>query len=306
MKVPRHWTEEEFAADVKTAKSAFRRQRLEEPLQRWKDTFDKYRQQFQELFERRRIAEPGRLNADLISELLHSDLGEAVRYLTAPPISEDDLKVLVDVTSISRATLRTHPEIAARVADVIVRTLDPRRFPWIEEGRPPTPVEETTAVIASAALIAAQRLATARRIESTAAQEAGVKAYLKALGLVEVPRRHIRNMSASLAAGQFCSECKIGDRKADIPVGLFDGRLMAIECKVSNSTLNSVKRINNDAAAKAEHWLRDFGPKNIVAAAVISGVFNVSNLLQAQEAGLAIFWSHRLEDLGGFVSATKT
>jgi hypothetical protein len=306
MNAPRRWSEEELAADVVTAKSGFRRRRLEEPVQLWKDTFDRHRTQFEELFEKHRITEPGYLTAEVISQLLHTHLGEALRYLTAPPISEDDLKVLVDANSISRRALSTNPEIAARLAEVVARAFDPRRFPWIDQGRPPTPQEKEVAVVASAALIAAQRLATVRRIESKATQEAAVKENLKGLGLVEVRRRHIRNMSESLTMGQYCSECKIGDRKADIPVGLFDGRLMAIECKVSNSTLNSVKRINNDAAAKAVHWLRDFGPKNVVPAAVISGVFNVSNLLQAQEAGLALFWSHRLEDLGAFVFATRS
>ena len=77
---------------------------------------------------------------------------------------------------------------------------------------------------------------------------------------------------------------------------------MPIECKVSNSSLNSVKRINNDAAVKAVQWLREFGTENVIPAAVIRGVFNVSNLLQAQSNGLALYWSHRLEDLGNFVN----
>ena len=39
---------------------------------------------------------------------------------------------------------------------------------------------------------------------------------------------------------------------------------MPIECNVSNSTLNSVKRVKNDAAVKAETWLKDFGTTQVV------------------------------------------
>jgi hypothetical protein len=93
--------------------------------------------------------------------------------------------------------------------------------------------------------------------------------------------------------------------KADIPVRLFDGRLMPIECKVSNSEVNSVKRINNDAAAKAVGWRRRLGEDQVVPVAMLSGVFKVANLLQAQGAGLTLFWAHRLDQLQAFIEATR-
>jgi len=58
---------------------------------------------------------------------------------------------------------------------------------------------------------------------------------------------------------------------------------MPIECKVSNSSLNSVKRLNNDAAVKAVGWKRDFGLRQVVPAAVLGGVYNLHNLLEAQD-----------------------
>jgi hypothetical protein len=80
---------------------------------------------------------------------------------------------------------------------------------------------------------------------------------------------------------------------------------MPIECKVSNSATNSVKRINNDAAAKALDWLKTFGTNQVVPTAVISGVFKVSNLMQAQEAGLTLFWAHDLKRLGKFIASIE-
>lgn len=63
---------------------------------------------------------------------------------------------------------------------------------------------------------------------------------------------------------------------------------MAIECKVSNSSTNSVKRLNNDAAIKAETWRSAFGHLQVVPAAVLGGVYKIHNLEDAQERGLSL------------------
>lgn len=82
-----------------------------------------------------------------------------------------------------------------------------------------------------------------------------------------------------------------------------DRRCLAIECKVSNSAVNSFKRVNHEALGKARRWLTQFGTAGVVSAAVLSGVFNPENLVAAQQGGLCLFWSHRLEDLGEFIKS---
>jgi hypothetical protein len=67
-----------------------------------------------------------------------------------------------------------------------------------------------------------------------------------------------------------------------------------------------VKRINNDAAAKAVRWANDFGELQVVPTAVIAGVFKVSNLMQAQSAKLTLFWAHDLRQMKRFIGATGT
>lgn len=86
----------------------------------------------------------------------------------------------------------------------------------------------------------------------------------------------------------------LGSRKADFIVGLRDGRTMAIECKVSSSSVNSIKRLNNDAAVKASVWNREFGTIQVVPVAVLEGVYALTNLLAAQDQGLTISWAHDL------------
>ncbi|MGB3120523.1 MAG: XamI family restriction endonuclease, partial [Verrucomicrobiales bacterium] len=177
--------------------------------------------------------------------------------------------------------------------------------PWIAKGIAPTPKQREAALVASSVLLAAQRIATERRNSGKNRQEEAVKEYLRKLGFVEVGAKKITTIVNGPKEGEFCSECELGDRKADIVVRLFDTRLMAIECKVSNSATNSVKRLNNDAAVKAGYWLDQFGTLQVVPAAVLAGVFKVLNLEQAQQRNLALIWSHDLEKLGKFIRSTR-
>jgi hypothetical protein len=227
-----------------------------------------------------------------------------MRYLCGPPISDDDLQVLADVRSLSPAVLAADMKSLRSVFAVIERFIDPERFPWVAEKRLPTESEVSAALLASSVLLAAQRISTTRRNTGKAEQEGLVGDYLMTRGFRRVAPTPVTTIVGGPREREFCGECKVGERKADLVVRLHDTRLMAIECKVSNSAVNSVKRINNDAAAKAESWLRQFGTKQLVPVAVISGVFKAANLLQAQDAGLTIIWAHNLEALGAFIEST--
>lgn len=302
MKKPPEWSAEELEAEVKVANANFRFERLREPLQNWKTTFDAYHEKFEKLFDVYGVVDPATLSPDRLIEILKDGLGEVLRYIAGPPVSEDDLVVLSDATLVP-SRLATKPEAAQRIIDILVKAIDPRRFPWVAEQRAPRPDERSAAILASTVLITAQRVATSRRIVGKDAQENAVKAFLTGMGFTHIRPKPIRTLTDAPDAGKFCSECLVGTRKADVPVRLRDGRLMPIECKVSNSALNSVKRINNDAAVKAAIWRDEFGKNQIVPVAVLTGVFNVQNLIQAQENGLTLFWAHKLDDMKSFIDA---
>ena len=207
--------------------------------------------------------------------------------------------------SLAPSVIAANTDQAQRILDTILTAVDPLRFPWIAEAREPTPEEKSIAIVASAALITAQRVSTDRRNLGKDAQESAVKAFLVGMGFTDAGTRVIRTLADAPEKGEFCAEALVGSRKADIPIRLFDGRLMPIECKVSNSSTNSVKRINNDAAVKAGIWHREFGTNQIVPAAMLSGVFKVRNLIQAQDGGLTLFWAHDLEQMRLFIESTK-
>lgn len=301
---PPVWTKEQLEADRLKASAAFSKERLEEPLEDYLEAFDEHQGYVEEILET--TVDLAQLETTALDVLGDPHLLEAFRYLAAPPISQDDLKVLADARSLSKGHLQNSPEDVQRLIGVVRQVLDRRRFAWVVENREPTEAERNAAVMASAALMAASRTQTRRRTIGKDQQEAMVKAALKALGFAEVASRKIPNISHAPAPGEFCGESVLGTRKGDIIVRLWDHRTMPIECKVSNSSTNSVKRLNNDAAVKAASWKLDFGLRQVVPTAVLSGVYKLHNLLDAQDRGLTLFWAHDLKPLTEWIASTKT
>lgn len=302
--MPPRWGADKLNFDSQTAAAQFRAERLA-VSDAWGTHYAHARQKFEQLFATLSDLQPAAITDESLARAYELGLGEALRYTAGPPISDDDLQVIADVESIAAGILKRQPESLRKVFQVIERVIDPHRFPWLKSGLPPDPVQRETAIVASSALLAAQRIATERRHTGKDTQETMVKDYLQELGFKQVPARAINTIVRGPQAMEFCSECQLGDRKADVVVRLHDTRLMAIECKVSNSSTNSVKRLNNDAAVKAEYWLKVFGTAQVVPCAALAGVFKVLNLQQAQERGLSLFWSHDLSALGEFIESTK-
>lgn len=237
----------------------------------------------------------------LTTELLdvRAGLREAARYLTAPPISDDDLKTLAGLGSTSGA------EFQAEMVKVILAGLDPLRFPWLFDDPPraPTAAELESAERWTAGLIAAQRAVTGRRSAASRRQEQSVEDVLLGppLSLRKVARRDVRSVRDFLEPGEFCRQSTVGTTRADFTIGLRD-RMLLIECKSSNSEVNSYKRLNHEVGNKAASWVRSFG-EAAVPAAVLAGVFKLENLQSAQRAHIALFWEHDYSSLMDFVSA---
>lgn len=290
---PRIWTEAELDAERLQAIERFRCKRLEEPADAYGEHFEAFQGQMEELLEAT-LDLRGSGEQQLAHVLSDPKYLYAFRYLPGPPISEDDLKVLAETTSLSPKQLRGDPLLRGNLENIIRSCIDRRRFPWMSEGREPTDAERDAAVLASAALMATQKIQTSRRNEEMREQEGLVKQSLRDMDFKEVKRRVIAGIHDAPGVGEYCGESKVADQKADVIAGLWDRRTLLIECKASNSEVNSIKRLNRDSAAKVSAWKKGLGETNIVPVAVIGGVFNLSRLLEAQEVGMFIFWSHNL------------
>lgn len=300
LKPPPVWTEAQLEEARLEAVERFRRERLEEPLEDYLTLFDRFAAAGEQFLNK--TDDLTHLLDNAIDVLSDADLLFVFRYITGPPMSEDDLKAVADVPSLAAGRLAKRPSDVSSLVGTVSTALDPRRFRWILDKRSPTDEERRIAVHATAALIAAQRVATKRRNDGKTRQEGLVREALLCAGFRQVMRRDVEVLANAPGAGQFCGEAKLGTRKADFIVRLFDQRVMPIECKVSNSYLNSIKRLNNDAAAKAEAWLKDFGTRQVVPTAALTGMYKLASLVEAQQRGLTLFWTHRPAELEKWLS----
>ncbi len=292
----------ELESDAAEAKRIFRHERLLEPLDLYNRFFTTFADIFRDLVGKlpEIAAEP--IDAGLIADLVDGrNAQKAFRYLTAPPISEDDLETVADA-ALTPSRLRDDPDSAKRIRDAVLTIIDPHRFPWLKEGRAPSPDERERAVIASAALAASSDVGATRRNTSKVAQEQAVRDILAGIGMNQVGAKDIPMLTAAPPPRQFCGETRLAGTRADLVARLADGRVMAIECKVSNSTVNSFKRLVHDTGGKAAHWYNQLGRAQVVPCAVLSGVYATANLMDVQEnKGVYLFWQHRLSDLAAFV-----
>ena len=138
--------------------------------------------------------------------------------------------------------------------------------------------------------------------------EGAVKGLLIGMGWTLAstrPARGIQNLlNDSPPNNTFLTQVNLGSDSADVLVRLRDGRLLAIECKGSNSEINSRKRLNKEAAQNARAWLARFGGQ-VVPAVALQGVFKDRYVGEAQDTPMLIFWGHRLRDLLAFVEAAR-
>jgi hypothetical protein len=122
------WNTEQLTVDSDRAREIFREGRLREPLEKWKQVFEEKAEEFRQLLDVHGVADPASLTPPRLAGILSQGLGDALRYLAAPPISEDDLKVLAE-TSLASSVVAKDAEAAQRIVDTIRQAVDPKRFP---------------------------------------------------------------------------------------------------------------------------------------------------------------------------------
>jgi hypothetical protein len=293
-------TKEQLATDLDVARNGFIEWRLKGSTAEYVNEFKLAERTVRSFFEATAdlsAFEPSVLTA----EPAYRDVA---RFLCGPPISDDDLKTLVGRSG--RAQIADL--IARRIVDVTKSAWDPMRFPWTQVGRPPSAQERETAIRWTAGVWAVERLRTKQRNSLSRLQEGRVVRSLHECGLLEnreLLRQPIRG-PGELEPGSFVpGEVRLAKTKCDVLARLHDGRLLPIECKVSNTAINSYKRLNNETVAKAEKWRKAFGDQ-VVTVSVLSGIFKLDNVLDAQDKhGIFIVWDHDLSPLTRFISAAR-
>lgn len=296
---PTIWNASDLETHVKAAIDAFVDRRLGESADRFPQHVNTCRKAVKQVL--RHLREVDLENPDPIkvqAMLASKNVFDALRYLAGPPISFDDLGVLVTRGNarISKTNIQKDPDLAVAVFKMILQLVDHGRFPWIASSRKPQIRELKSAIKATASLHASQAMQTERRaygkvVEGLLITNLTNFGYTKAK-----PKTKELKLPADFPApATFFGECSLHGRRADLVIGLHDGRIVAVESKDSSSVVNSVKRVLNDTAAKARLWHSKLGDVAIPVA-LLSGVFGLENLIEAQKQGLFLVWSHNLDD----------
>lgn len=208
---PPTWTSEQLELERVKSTAIFSKERLEEPLEDYLEAFDRFQGYVEEVLEA--TVDLTEWETSALHVLGDQRLLEAFRYLAAPPISADDLKVLADASSLSSRRLRNSPADVQRLISVVRQVLDRRRFAWIVEGREPTEAERDAAVLASAALMAASRTQTNRRTKDKKQQEAALKEALRVLGFTEVAVGGFPLFRTRLMPANFVGKASLGSAR---------------------------------------------------------------------------------------------
>lgn len=310
------WSDEELREDLRKAVADFVARRLAEPAEAHPRHLKAARGALADLLRAMAGFGPDPLQPNLTAlrrVLVDARSAAALRYVTAPPISEDDLHTLTAVRPerLTKTELGRDDALARRLFHLILAMHDHGRFPWfpkvtldaagtprlVAAARTPRPFELRRALAATAPLQAAQSLATERRGFGRAV-EGALRDALRGAGFVQdkpADRDRVDNAKAVPEAGRFFGECSFFGRRADLLIGLPDAFVVAVESKDSSSTVNSVKRLANDTGAKARTWRDGYGA-NVTTVALISGVYALDNLKQAQIAGVRLVWAHRIDE----------
>jgi hypothetical protein len=281
----------------------FAERRLQEPRGDYEKHLRSARWATVRLMQRLKVVDADNPDASVIRGLAADRmLFTALRYIAGPPISADDLGVLVTRTTerLTRTSLARSERLASDVLRLICGLADSSRFPWIASRRKPSGTELRYAVRATAAAMAAQAMQTERRGHGRKVEQA-MRDRLITAGFSKVVAANsgrIDNPTHHPRARCFFGECTLRGRRTDLLIGLADGRAVAVEAKDSGSAVNSVKRVLNDTAAKARHWQSKCG-EDVISVALLSGVFKVADLESAQRSGLFLVFAH---DLEGFVA----
>lgn len=153
-------------------------------------------------------------------------------------------------------------------------------------------------------------MTTTRRGERSQRQEDLTRTAAKAAGYNPVtPPGTLADPVTEMRPGTYSEKSRrLLGTNMDVPIRLernhATGQLfLAIECKVSNSSLNSRKRLL-EINSKRETWDSSGVAHRFRTAAVLAGVYDAARLVEAQNAGVLIFWEHRLQDLTAFLGAT--
>ena len=228
------------------------------------------------------------------------------RHVLAPPLSQDQFKLACSSwpKSSEKSGRGLDPSVSAECEEAIIAYHDRALIPWLDRKRPPSFGEVRRLVHRVVPLIARQRFETVRRNRLANAQENAMIHLLNDLGWQKMPSKQI-DTRAALPSKSYMHKTRFATstrpQEVDVACGLGGSVVLATECKVTNDSTNSVKRVN-DVLKKATAWKEHWG-NFVKTAALLQGVIKPSDVERLLDADVEVFWSHDLDDLRAWLLA---
>jgi hypothetical protein len=229
-----------------------------------------------------------------------------LRHLFAPPISQDQLKLVLP--SYPKGAEKNQTRLSKAAADDFAAAFAARRDPgltaWLDTNSNPSRRQIKKVLHTLTPMISSQIFNTVRRNRLSDEQEKAVEALLASKGWTKAPSATVNNTS-DLASKHFMRKTRCKTRTAtkevDIACGVNPSLIMAMECKVSNDATNSVKRVS-DVMDKTKAWNDQWGGF-IQTAALLQGVVAYKDVARLLDSNVLVFWSHDLQPLADWLDA---
>lgn len=229
------------------------------------------------------------------------------RHLLAPPKSQDQFKLLCP--SWSKGTEKSGRPLklntARNAANTVKIWLDKSITPWLSQGRQPTTTERDLVIERIVSFIAPKEVDTAKRNRLSSIQEHDVVQLLLGNGWTRLPPALI-TASGQIPPKHFIQKTLFATgttapHEVDIACGLKGSFVTAMECKVTNDTTNSIKRVN-DVLKKHEAWKSHWG-NFVETAALLQGVIRPKDVQRLTDKGVHVFWSHDLNTFSKWIQS---
>lgn len=233
-----------------------------------------------------------------------------LRHLFAPPISQDQLKLVAPLypKSAEKTWKRLSDAAALEFANEFQARRDVFLTPWLAGNANPTRRQIKRVVDTLTPMISSQIFNTVRRNRLSDEQEAAVETMLGGKGWPRVASATVSS-PADIAPAHYMRKTRCvasasgATKEVDIACGVRTTLLLAMECKVSNDATNSVKRVS-DVLDKAKSWQTHWG-HFIQTAALLQGVIAYKDVARLLEANVRVFWSHDLQALSDWLDANS-
>lgn len=225
------------------------------------------------------------------------------RQMLAPPMSQDQFKLVCKAWNKGSENGDRPLKGAAAVAvsQAIIKRFDRGLIALARGDRR----NIASLLRVTATLMAVQKVATSRRSRLAFEQEYAVVQMLESDGWTKLPSRLI-DTRAAVPPKSFMRKTRFATattapQEVDIACGLHKSYVLAMECKVTNDETNSVKRIN-DVLKKASAWKSHWG-SFVMTAALLQGVVAAKDVQRLDDAGVHVFWSHKLHEFRAWLAS---